>query len=918
MQKRRNMLFVCGLAVLTACLCLLTIACSGAEKPKFYNRVEDGVVYYYNGAKRTAVNKQFVEIDGNTYYAVNNRIVYGCMILDDQVYDFGADGVLQQKTFNNEFFTVKGDTYYAVNNKILRGYKIINEKIYFFDDNGVLGKLNDGFITFDDNQYYIINNEIIKNYYIINNKVYNFGDDGINKNQEINNQFITIGEDEYYVVNNSIVKNYYIIDDKVYNFGNDGKNKNQIITNKFVTVNGKEYYAVNNEIIKNYYIINNKVYNFGDDGVNTNQKFSDGIIVIGGKQYYIINNTISRDYCIIGDVVYKLSEDGAIVQGETINGFIKVAGNQYYVINNKITKGYYIIDDKIYNFGTDGINQTQDISNEFVTVNGTKYYVINNKIAKGYQIIGDKIYNFGTDGISQPIADGFLQIENKTYYVLNNTFVKNYYVVNGDVYCFDPVTGAMKQNETYNGFQFDADGKMQGGSGAASGDEIIIESDGKKYMIYDNAVYVLRRYSGKVIISDTDNQVLSGAQCKISWKDRSYEAVTDSNGAFVFNDLPQENLSLQIKNDGYITVNVELTAESDYISVIIDKDVSNTLSGVIYIADNNTDYTDNSPLVGAQITLKRTSSSNVWEYSAISDSAGKYQFANLTAGTYLLTVAKTGYKTLSQQITVHYNQKFIQNMALEMIHSESMQKGSASGTIKDGRTGDGISGLTLYVYKGVNITSGECLATIKTGINGKYSLNSYESGNYTLKIKDERTLTDERDRYGESTFTVKVLPGESISNQNATVSNSQGLYVDSMRIVLTWGSQPNDLDSHLLIQKSNGESGHIYYRNTSYDNATLDVDETKGYGPETITISQMKNGEVYKYYVQNYSTDVVTTAQRLSKSGAIIKIYLGNNAVEYYTFYVPSGTGAYWNLFTYDKATGTFNIINEISDTPLE
>jgi uncharacterized protein YfaP (DUF2135 family) len=102
-----------------------------------------------------------------------------------------------------------------------------------------------------------------------------------------------------------------------------------------------------------------------------------------------------------------------------------------------------------------------------------------------------------------------------------------------------------------------------------------------------------------------------------------------------------------------------------------------------------------------------------------------------------------------------------------------------------------------------------------------------------------------------------------------------------MTIVLIWGQDPSDLDSHLTGPKANvlntDDRFHIYYSNpcwadtllnsrascaedwdseTSaavYNDATayLDRDDTDSFGPETITVYNLIEGE-YNYYVHHY------------------------------------------------------------------
>ena len=106
----------------------------------------------------------------------------------------------------------------------------------------------------------------------------------------------------------------------------------------------------------------------------------------------------------------------------------------------------------------------------------------------------------------------------------------------------------------------------------------------------------------------------------------------------------------------------------------------------------------------------------------------------------------------------------------------------------------------------------------------------------------------------------------------------------AMRIVLSWKTDTDDLDSHLTAQDNLSGQGHsnavnqqfhLYYQDNNFyyatnnfscsgcsadqmsDNVTLDLDNTKGIGscnscgPETLTISAVRGG-TYRYYVHNY------------------------------------------------------------------
>jgi uncharacterized protein YfaP (DUF2135 family) len=111
-----------------------------------------------------------------------------------------------------------------------------------------------------------------------------------------------------------------------------------------------------------------------------------------------------------------------------------------------------------------------------------------------------------------------------------------------------------------------------------------------------------------------------------------------------------------------------------------------------------------------------------------------------------------------------------------------------------------------------------------------------------------------------TSLTVTVVEG---SNPAVSVALVPVNTTGDITIVLTWGAQPTDLDSHLSGPDRSGGRFHVYYNAPQQPQpspyASLDVDDTTGFGPETITIrrdpttGQFVPGE-YHYWVHNFST----------------------------------------------------------------
>jgi len=118
--------------------------------------------------------------------------------------------------------------------------------------------------------------------------------------------------------------------------------------------------------------------------------------------------------------------------------------------------------------------------------------------------------------------------------------------------------------------------------------------------------------------------------------------------------------------------------------------------------------------------------------------------------------------------------------------------------------------------------------------------------------------------------------------------------LDGMRIVLSWGDHPIDMDSHLVFDRN-----HISFNHKRGENAWLDVDSRQGYGPETITIGERNTGNDYIYAVHTYHDE-----NKFKKNHYNIKakaqVYVGNSLVRTY-YFQPGEPGTLRYLFGINK-----------------
>ncbi len=132
------------------------------------------------------------------------------------------------------------------------------------------------------------------------------------------------------------------------------------------------------------------------------------------------------------------------------------------------------------------------------------------------------------------------------------------------------------------------------------------------------------------------------------------------------------------------------------------------------------------------------------------------------------------------------------------------------------------------------------------------------------------------------------------------------LQVPAYTISLTWGENPNDLDTHWLIPATWTEDYdlyRIYYSNQGQFGddpyAALDTDDTSSYGPEIVTGTRLYPGR-FQYWVFNYSDD---TSSGLRTSGASVQLEVGGNLWQFNVTDVASAgadSTGWWHVFNMD------------------
>lgn len=209
-----------------------------------------------------------------------------------------------------------------------------------------------------------------------------------------------------------------------------------------------------------------------------------------------------------------------------------------------------------------------------------------------------------------------------------------------------------------------------------------------------------------------------------------------------------------------------------------------------------------------------------------------------------------------------------------------------------------LNAVTAAPIQGATVTvNGEATVTDSLGY---YIVEDVDPGNVTVEASVTYFVT--------VSTVVEVGEGESIRQDCVLIPSTLG---DEYRIVLTWGEEPRDLDSHLWVPLSGDIYAHVYfgYRGsvTSEPYAELDVDKVSGYGPETMTVLPEHSG-LYTYAIYHYAGEGT-----LLSSDAILRIYQGN--VLRHVLTVPDQTCGdhwWWNVCTFDAQSGDFTIVNTL------
>jgi len=186
--------------------------------------------------------------------------------------------------------------------------------------------------------------------------------------------------------------------------------------------------------------------------------------------------------------------------------------------------------------------------------------------------------------------------------------------------------------------------------------------------------------------------------------------------------------------------------------------------------------------------------------------------------------------------------------------------GTVSGAVVDAVTTSAIGGATVEV-------SGAGLSAATTGA-GAFAIAGVPAGGQTLVVSAAG--------YISQSAPINVVAG---TNAPVSISLAPVLHSEEVRIVLSWGSEPADLDLHLTGPQCNVSARFhaVWYSPEPVPYATLDADDTASSGPEAVTIRQRNGAWVageYDLWVHNFSG-----SPEFAASGAVVTVFQGSEQI---------------------------------------
>lgn len=435
--------------------------------------------WYGDGGKKP--NTSGIYTIGSTNYMLSSDgrlMTNSSMTVGNVPYVSDSNGVAY-KIANNKWTLVDGNYYYAINNKVLTNQvKEINGYLYGFDYNGRMYD-NASFDIYDSSsgnyKYYrakkggkLYRSEWFEETYRYSaSDWYYYGSNGVRVSG-----LQTINGNKYYF-NDVMYKNCYVlISDKLYQADGSGHITSVTGTNLFSGVRYQYLvYLENGKPLKSdWKKINGQYFYFNSNGA----AYRNTSVKIDGKRYFFTDDgTLAMNgWFKYANVTYYAKTNGELLTGEQ-----KINGKYYYFTSDGgMQRGAVVYNGNLYITNPDGTYRMRANNNAWTNVDGTYYYVKDGNFLMGTTAdINGNTYYFNYDGTmaKNEVVNRSLygsngaRIKNKGWNLLNNewyyldsdyrAYQSTIQTIDGVQYAFN-YEGKMVRNSTYNGIYFDGSG----------------------------------------------------------------------------------------------------------------------------------------------------------------------------------------------------------------------------------------------------------------------------------------------------------------------------------------------------------------------------------------------------------------------------------------------------------------------------
>jgi len=214
-----------------------------------------------------------------------------------------------------------------------------------------------------------------------------------------------------------------------------------------------------------------------------------------------------------------------------------------------------------------------------------------------------------------------------------------------------------------------------------------------------------------------------------------YTFSSDEAGTITYGGSCSSSTTIAISGNNTITLNTlsDGTYSNCTITVTDNSGNNTTLNISTFVIDTtlavgtitggvlSQDY--DSDLSGVSVSFEK---SGTTVDNTTADSSGDFS-QTLILGTYTITYSKSGYLDETQSVTLAADNQTLVASTLKML-PDSCTSGTISGTIKDAVNNNPVTGVSLRVRGGVNVTSGTIAKSDTTSNTGTYSLSSMSAG----------------------------------------------------------------------------------------------------------------------------------------------------------------------------------------------